>query len=85
MMKYSNFIGSVNKLMANFCHLLDHVLINLLKKLLQPGILRRMGFKNCTPWNIGMPIVFKASILYKFLFLGPILCQNPIKQPLQTK
>ena len=91
MMKRSTFIGSVNKLMANFGYLQASVLSNIFKTCCcnfygspiwdfnSPGC-RRI----CTTWNIGVRTAFIPFNTHAYV-LRALLRQNHIRQQLQVR
>ena len=92
MMKRSTFIGSVNKLMANFGHLQAHVLCKIFKTFCCNFYgspiwdINSPGFRKiCITWNIGVRTVLKLPFDTHSYFLGPFLRQNHIRHQLQVR
>ena len=92
MMKRSTFIGSVNKLMANFGHLQAPVLCKIFKTFCCNFYgspiwdINSPGFRKiCTTWNIGVRTVLKLPFDTHSYFLGPLLRQNHIRHQLQVR
>ena len=91
-MKCSTFIGSVNKLMANFGHLQAPVLSKIFKTFSCNFYgspiwdFNSTGFRKiCTTWNIGVHTVLKLPFDTHCYFLGPLLRQNHIRHQLQVR
>ena len=92
MMKRSTFIGSVNKLMANFGYLQAPVLSKIFKTFCCNFYgspiwdFNSTGFRKiCTTWNIGVRTVLKLPYDTHCYFLGPLLRQNHIRHQLQVR
>ena len=92
MVKRSTFIGSVNKLMANFGHLQAHVLCKIFKTFCCNFYgspiwdINSPGFRKiCITWNIGVRTVLKLPFDTHSYFLGPLLRQNHIRHQLQVR
>ena len=92
-MKYSSFIGSVNKyVMANFGHLQSHILSQIFKthcSTFYGSVLwyfNSEGFaKICTTWNKGVRTILKLPIRAHTYLLGPLLNQQNIHEQLYVR
>ena len=91
-MKRSTFIGSVNKLMANFGHLQAHVLCKIFKTFYCNFYgspiwdINSPGFRKiCTTWHIGVRTVLKHPFYTHSYFLGTLLRQTHIRHHLQVR
>ena len=79
-MKCSSFIGSVNRVMANFDHLQSHILSQIFKThccTFYGSVLwyfNSEGFaKICTTWKKGVRTILKLPIRAHTYLLGPLL------------
>ena len=91
-MKCSSFIGSVNKVMANFRHLQSHILSQIFKThccTFYGSVLwyfNSEGFaKICTTWNKGVRTILKLPIRAHTYLLGPLLNQQNIHEQLYVR
>ena len=91
-MKYSSFIGSVNRVMANFGHLQSHILSQIFKThccTFYGSVLwyfNSEGFaKICTTWNKGVRTILKLPIKAHTYLLGPLLSQQNIHEQLYVR
>ena len=91
-MKCSRFIGSVNRVMANFGHLQSHILSQIFKTHCCTfygsalWYFNSEGFaKNCTTWNKGVRTILKLPIRAHTYLLGPLLNQQNIHEQLYVR
>ena len=91
-MKCSSFIGSVNKVMANFGHLQSHILSQIFKThccTFYGSVLwyfNSEGFaKICTSWNKGVCTILKLPIRAHTYLLCPLLNQQNIHEQLYVR
>ena len=91
-MKYSSFIGYVNKLKANFGYLQPFVLGNLFKTLCCSFYgsplwgFNSLSFKKiCTTWNFGVRSIFNLPYRAHTFFLGPLLQQPHVSEQLYIR
>ena len=88
----SSFIGSVNRVMANFGYLQSHSLSQILKThccTFHGSALwhfNSQGFaKICTTWNKGVRTILKLPIRAHTYLLGPLLSQQNIHEQLYVR
>ena len=91
-MKCSRFIGSVNRVMANFGHLQSHILSQIFKTHCCTfygsalWYFNSEGFaKMCTTWNKGVRTILKLPIRAHTYLLGPLLNQQNIHEQLYVR
>ena len=81
-MKCSRFIGSVNRVMANFGHLQSHIFgVKFLRHTAAHFTLKFFA-KICTTWNKGVRTILKLPIRAHTYLLGPLLNQQNIHEQL---
>ena len=92
MMKRSTFIGSVNKLMANFGHLQAHVLCKIFKTFCCNFYgspiwdINSPGFRKiCTTWNVGVRTVLKLPFDTTFIFFRTTFETKPYSTSITSK
>ena len=91
-MKCSSFIGSVNRVMANFGHLQSHIFSQIFKThccTFYGSVLwyfNSEGFaKIFTTWNKGVRTILKLPIRSHTYLLGPLLNQQNIHEQLYVR
>ena len=90
--KCSRFIGSVNRVMANFGHLQSHILSQIFKTHCCTfygsalWYFNSEGFaKMCTTWNKGVRTILELPIRAHTYLLGPLLNQQNIHEQLYVR
>ena len=91
-MKCSSFIGSVNRVMANFGHLQSHIFCQILKTHCCTFYVSALWYFNyegfakiCTTWNKGVHAILKLPIRAHTYLLGPLLNQQNIHEQLYVR
>ena len=91
-MKCSRFIGSVNRVMANFGHLQSHILSQIFKTHCCTFYRSALWYFNsegfakiCTTWNKGVRTILKLPIRALTYLLGPLLNQQNIHEQLYVR